>query len=336
MDAAEAARNALECVLDAKKGESLVIFSDEAKKGVGEAFEKGAQELKLQAKLVLLSSEPRVFRKEIPQQLVKFLTAQRPNIYINLLRGLSEETPFRIKLIQMETRDKKTRLGHCPGVTEDMLTKGALALTVNEHLQMQTLAERLIRKLQTAAKVRITNPAGTEISLNVKERPFFTDAKFNWKLMKWLNLPTGEVMVAPVENSLEGKLVCDMAIGGISPIRSPVTIVAKDGKVQNVSSANAGVLRKVRLSLGTDEMASVVGEFAFGVNAKARFVEEFLESEKILGTVHIAFGNNSDMPKGKNNSANHMDFLLAKPTVDIITEDGGSFTILKDGVFRDL
>lgn len=336
MDAAEAARNALECVLDAKKGESLIIFSDEAKKGVGEAFEKGAQELKLQAKLVLLSSEPRVFRKEIPQKLVKFLTEQRPNIYINLLRGISEETPFRIKLIQMETRDKKTRLGHCPGVTEDMLTKGALALTVNEHLQMQTLAERLIRKLQTAVKVRITNPAGTEISLNVKERPFFTDAKFNWKLMKWLNLPTGEVMVAPVEKSLEGKLVCDMAIGGISPIRSPVTVVAKDGKVQNVSSANAGVLRKVRLSLGTDEMASVVGEFAFGVNAKARFVEEFLESEKILGTVHLAFGNNSDMPKGKNNSANHMDFLLAKPTVDIITEDGGSFTVLKDGVFRDL
>lgn len=336
MEASEAARNALECVLDAKKDESVVIFCDETKTSVGAAFEKGAQELKLQAKLVVLSSEPKVFRKEIPQQLMKFLTEQRPSIYINLLRGISEETPFRIKLIQMETRDKKTRLGHCPGVTEDMLTEGALALTVNEHLQMQTLAERLIRKLNTAVKVKITNPAGTDVSLSVKKRPFFTDAKFNWKLMKWLNLPTGEVMVAPVENSLEGKLVCDMAIGGIAPISTPVTITAENGRAQSVSSANPEVLRKVQVSLGTDEMAHVVGEFAFGVNAKARFVDEFLESEKILGTVHIAFGNNSDIPKGKNNSANHMDFLLAKPTVDIIAEDGGSFTVLTDGVFRDL
>jgi aminopeptidase len=201
---------------------------------------------------------------------------------------------------------------------------------------MQTFAEKLIEKLKQAVKVKIRNPAGTDISLSVDRRPFFTDTKLDWERMKWMNLPTGEVIVAPVESSLEGKFVCDMAIGGIGPIHTPVALVAKSGKVQNVSSANAEVLRRVQDSLETDEMANVVGEFAFGVNSKARFVEEFLESEKMLGTVHIAFGNNSDMPEGKNNSKNHMDFMISKPTVKIITEDGTPINVLANGVFQDL
>jgi aminopeptidase len=336
MDASEAARNALECVLEAKKDDSIIIFCDDTKENIGRAFEKGAQKLGLQTKIIALASNPSVFRKEIPQQLMKFLTEQRPSIYINLLRGIREETPFRINLIQMETKDHKTRLGHCPGVTEDMLTKGALALTVNEHRQMQTFAEKLIEKLRQAVKVEIKNPAGTDISLSVERRPFFTDTKVDWEITKWMNLPTGEVIVAPVENSLEGKFVCDMAIGGIGPINTPVTLIAKSGKVHHVTSANAEVLKKVHGSLETDEMASVVGEFAFGVNSKARFVEEFLESEKILGTVHIAFGNNSDMPEGKNNSKNHMDFMISNPTVKIITKDGASINVLAKGVFRDV
>ena len=60
------------------------------------------------------------------------------------------------------------------------------------------------------------------------------------------------------------------------------------------------------------------------------------EAEKILGTVHIAFGNNLDMPGGKNPSINHMDFLISKPTVKIIDEDNSTFDVLVDGTFKHL
>ena len=73
----------------------------------------------------------------------------------------------------------------------------------------------------------------------------------------------------------------------------------KSGKVQNASSQDPNVLKRVQASLDTDAMSSVVGEFAFGINPKARFVEAFLEAEKINGTVHIAFGDNTDFPGGK-------------------------------------
>jgi leucyl aminopeptidase (aminopeptidase T) len=77
-----------------------------------------------------------------------------------------------------------------------------------------------------------------------------------------------------------------------------------------------------------------VGEFAFGINPKARFVDEFLEAEKILGTVHVAFGENMDMPGGKNPSKNHMDMLISKPTVTVTKKDGKTIKILEKGCFQ--
>jgi leucyl aminopeptidase (aminopeptidase T) len=201
---------------------------------------------------------------------------------------------------------------------------------------MQKFANSLIEQLRRASRVEITNPAGTNILMSVERRLFFTDTMIDWNRLSWMNMPTGEVIVAPVENSLEGKLVCDMAIGGIGPIPTAVIVTAKNGKVQKTSSEDERVLKSVEDSLKTDTRANIVGEFALGINPKARFVQEFLEAEKILGTVHIAFGNNSDMPGGKNPSNNHMDFLISKPTVKIINTDNSTFDVLVDGTFKNL
>ncbi len=335
MNASEAAKNALQCVLEAKEDESIVIFCDGVKAEIGEAFKKGAKDLKLRIKLVVLKTSAEVFRTEIPKRLMKYLTTQRPDMYVNILTGTREETPFRIKLIHLETQDHKTRLGHCPGITLDMLTQGALTLTAEEHGEMQSFAEALMEKLKDSVKIEIRNPAGTNLTLSVKNRPFFTDTRIDWKLMKWMNLPTGEVIVAPVENSLEGKLVCDLAIGGIGPVNAPVTMKAREGKVDSVISKDPEVLKRVQNALHVDAMAKVVGEFAFGINPKARFTQEFLEAEKMQGTVHIAFGANTDMPGGENDSANHMDFMISKPTVNAINGDGSVIRVLVDGVFQE-
>ena len=56
MDAWEAARNALKCVLDANEGEGIVIFCDDVKIDVGKAFEKGALALGLQTRLIQLKT----------------------------------------------------------------------------------------------------------------------------------------------------------------------------------------------------------------------------------------------------------------------------------------
>lgn len=329
----EAAKNALENVLDAVAGESIVVACDEEKKGIGQAFADGALALGLWTRLIILETG-KTIRREVPPQLLEVLARQKPDIYINLMRGQREETPFRIRIVKLETRGRRSRLGHCPGVTMDMLTNGALALTSEEHQRMQGFAERLLRALEGTVEIELHTPAGTNLSLSVKDRSFFTDTKLDWKTMKWMNLPTGEVLAAPIENSLSGRLLCDMAVGGIGPLKTPVEIVAKEGKALKVASKNNAVLKGIEETLATDEWSSIVGEFAFGINPKARFVEEFLEAEKIYGTVHIAFGDNLDYPGGRNPSKNHMDFLMSKPSVNITKANGESAVILVNGRFN--
>ena len=332
LEAWEASKNALENVLEASSSERILIVCDEEKAEVGEAFANGALALGLDTRLIILE-KPKEPRTEIPAKLQESLT-QKPDIYINLLRGNREETPFRIKLIKTETQDHKARLGHCPGVTADMLTEGALALTPEEHKSMQSHAERLIHALEKTVTVEIRNPQGTKLTLSAKNRKFITDTKLDRKTMKWINLPTGEVYVAPVEDSLNGKLVCDMAIGGIGKLRKPVVITAEKGKVETVFSEDKEHLRRVKETFQTDDWSDVVGEFALGINPKARFVQEFLEAEKMLGTIHVAFGDNTDMPGGKNPSKNHMDLLISNPTVTVTKETGEKVTILHKGHFQ--
>jgi len=333
MEAWEATRNALECVLEVVPGESIVIICDDEKKEIGKAFADGALVLNLWTRLIVLKTSKEM-RAEIPPNLLEILTRHKSDIFVNLMRDTREETPFRIKIINVETRDHKSRLGHCPGITLSMLTEGALALTLQEHRNMQSFASKLIQALSKAVRIEVTNPAGTNLSLSVEKREVYTDTRMDWESMRWMNLPTGEVIVAPIESSLNGKLVCDMAIGGIGPLKTPLEIHAKNGKAEKITSKDREVLKGVEDTLASDEWSNIVGEFAFGINPKARFTQEFLEAEKMLGTIHIAFGKNVDMPGGKNISKNHIDMLISKPTVNVTMEDNSKITVLKEGHFK--
>jgi len=333
MEPKTAAANALETVLEARSGESILIVTDDVRKDVAQAFAEGALELGLWTRMVVLETSETEFRTTPPPHLVEMINSPlQPDIFINILRGPAQETPFRISIIQLETRKGRSRLGHCPGITMDMLTEGALSLTREQNAEMQKKARNLLALLQNVATVHVKAPAGTDFTLSVKGRTWFSDTYINWKTMKWMNLPTGEVLVGPVETSMQGTLVCDLAVGGIGPLDHAVTVEVKDGRVQSIVSDDTRAVKIIEDAQAIDEMAKHIGEFAIGLNPMARIVKEFLESEKVGDTIHIAFGSNIDYPGVvANNSAFHQDFLVDKPTVTITYEDGRERVIMKDG-----
>jgi aminopeptidase len=328
-----AASNALQVVLEARAGESILIVTDDVQKDIAEAFAQGAIELGLWTRIVVLETKEGEFRKNPPKHIVEMInTRMQPDIFINTLRGPAEETPFRISIIKLETRKGRSRLGHCPGITMDMLTEGALSLTQEEHSQMQEKARGILSLLQDVESVHVTSSKGTDFTLSVKGRTWFSDTFLNWKEMKWMNLPTGEVLVGPVESGMNGTLVCDLAVGGIGPIKSPITLEVKEGRVEKVRGEDKKAVQTVLDTQAIDRMARYVGEFAFGLNPKARIVQEFLESEKVGNAIHVAFGNNMDYPGiVANNSATHQDFLVDKPTVTLTYVNGRTRTVMMNG-----
>jgi aminopeptidase len=323
------AGNALVGVMEASAGERLLVLSDDVRLDVGRCFAYAGVEAGLHTRLLTLRTEKNVARRDLPE-VVREAIASHPDLVVNCLRGPADETPFRIKLVHLETKDKNCRLGHCPGINIDMLTEGALALSMDEHERMSWEADRIIAATEGAEVIRVSSPSGTSLSLSIRGRGFFKDTTIT--KAKWGNLPTGEVTVGPIESSLQGVLVCDAAVGGIGPISKPLTIECRDGRAVSIRGDEKRVVGAVERALTTDEMAGIVGEMAIGLNPKARIAHEFLETEKVWGTAHVAFGRNTDFPTGgKNNSANHMDFLINKPTVEAVFPSGESRRLVSEG-----
>ena len=66
-----------------------------------------------------------------------------------------------------------------------------------------------------------------------------------------------------------------------------------------------------------DENAFNIGELGIGTNPKARVTGAVLEDEKVLGTVHIALGDNTSYVGGHTKSGTHLDGILFQPTVKV-------------------
>jgi hypothetical protein len=321
-------KNALTHIMTAGHGETILILYDDVKEDLGSLFMEASESASLYVTAIKLNTRPNTYRIKVPSMVSTAINTNSPQLVINLLRGPAEETPFRIKLIALETRQRNIRLGHGPGITLDMVTKGALALQPRDYRTMNQLADKIIAQTRNAIGIHLTTPQGTDATFSIKGRRFFKDTVITPEM--WGNLPPGEVTIGPIEDALNGEIVCDVAIGGIGLIDQNLTITCQNGHAVDITGRTE-VVEKVKRAFSRDDMAQVIGELAFGINPKAQISAEFLESEKTYGTAHVAFGRNTDYPTGgKNASTNHMDFLMAYPSITALfpTEE---LEIAKDG-----
>jgi leucyl aminopeptidase (aminopeptidase T) len=76
--------------------------------------------------------------------------------------------------------------------------------------------------------------------------------------------------------------------------------------------------------------AACIAELGIGTNDRASRPDNILEAEKILGTTHIALGDNTTF--GGTNSANfHEDYVFFSPTLILEYEDKTSETLIDNG-----
>jgi leucyl aminopeptidase (aminopeptidase T) len=110
-----------------------------------------------------------------------------------------------------------------------------------------------------------------------------------------------------------------------------VALTVKNGFIEGVSGDEeyAGYLRE-KLSERTGN--ANIAELGIGTNDMARRPDNILESEKILGTIHIALGDNSSFG-GNVSTPFHQDFVFFRPTVMLIQKGGNRTTLMKDGRF---
>ena len=94
----------------------------------------------------------------------------------------------------------------------------------------------------------------------------------------------------------------------------------KEGElVEARCSTNQDFFQQIIL---TDPGASLLGEFAFGMNLGIDiFCKDILYDEKIGGTIHLALGNAYKENGGGNDSAIHWDIVKDMSKAKIILDD---------------
>ncbi len=178
-----------------------------------------------------------------------------------------------------------------------------------------------------AEKVFITAPNGTNLVIGIKGRKMLSDDGDLTRPGSFGNLPAGEVFVAPVEGTTEGIMALEWA--PTSKLESPVTLTIEKGLVKDVKGRDP-YAKKLDAKLNENPLFRNIAELGIGTNDMAKRADNILESEKILGTIHIALGDNSTFG-GKVRTSFHQDFVIFKPTVKALKGDKG-MVILKDGV----
>lgn len=185
--------------------------------------------------------------------------------------------------------------------------------------KIKILTDKILSKFKEGSRVHLIGK-NVDLKFRVHGKKAMSDLDFD-------NFPAGEVFMAPVRESLNGKIKFDYPAIRDGKEVSDIELIFKDGKVIEAKAAkNEDFLKEM---LATDENSGYVGEFGIGCNPKVtKFTKNLLFDEKIGGTIHLALGSAYKQNGGGNDSAIHWDIVKdmkeAKIIVDgkIIQENG--------------
>ncbi len=169
------------------------------------------------------------------------------------------------------------------------------------------------RRFSGSKTIRITADDGTDLTFSVKGRRFLKDdGILDKEDVKnddvGMNIPCGEIFVAPVENSANGTLYYPKTMVHDHGMIYGLMLHFKDGKVVRFT-AKRGRDHLVKFLAENTGEKERIAEFGIGLNSKARYTEgNILIDEKIFRTIHIAIGWNIGF-KGKNQASSHLDFI---------------------------
>lgn len=284
-----------------KPGERVLVVTDAPLRPIGYACHEAARSLGNE--VVLVEMPPRETNGAEPPAEVAWLMAQFDVVLCPTSKSLTHTDSRRA------ASARGVRVATLPGVTEEVMVR---CMNADYH----AIADRTFRicdLMRQTSVVRVTAPAGTDVTLPIAGREAHASSGLFRDKGLWGNLPTGEAYLAPVEGQSNGLVVVDGSMASVGLVDEPIRIVVKDGYATDITGG-ASARRLIQLLEPHGKDARTVAEFGIGTNDKAILTGVILEDEKVMGTIHIAFGDNKSMG-GSVRVASHLDGLITKPSV---------------------
>jgi leucyl aminopeptidase (aminopeptidase T) len=302
IDLAAPIRTVLVDCLGVAADESVLVLTDPEKRSIAEALVKGARDLG--AETVLVEMSERASHGTEPPPPVAAAMLEIDVFIAPTSRSVSHTEARRA------ASEAGVRSATMPEVTEDMLAR----MMSVDYREIRRRSEQIAQLFTEATSVRVTSEEGTDVTFSVEGRSGMADTGDLRARGAFGNLPAGEGFVAPVEGKTTGRIVFDGSIWPVGLLSEPLVVTIDDGYASEISGASADAFKEVISPYGREAFA--VAEVGIGTNDAAHLTGQVLEDEKILGTVHVAFGDNHSFG-GTIRVPSHQDGVVLHPRVEI-------------------
>ena len=298
--------------LAVKQGEDVLVIVDPATREIGEALREAAAEAGADAVLAVM--DERATDGTDPARPIAAAMSACDVFIAPTSRSLSH-TPARKRASEAGARGATL-----PGVTASMLAR-VMAVDFDVMARRSRAVAELLEKAEQA---RVTCPLGTDLRLDLTARSGFPDDGDLTAPGAFGNLPAGEGFIAPLGG--EGTIVASsLAPLGLTP--EPATLTVAGGRI--VAAEGGLGVEYLDLLQAHGELGSNLAELGVGTNDRATLTGNVLEDEKILGTVHVAFGASAGIG-GTVSVPIHLDVVVLDASLkigDTTVLDGGRYVL---------
>ena len=256
-----------------KPSEDVLVIVDPATRAIGERLRDASTAAGADAVLAIM--DERATDGTDPARPVAAAMSACDVFIAPTSRSLSH-TPARKR-----ASDGGARGATLPGITQDTLARVMAADQELLARRSKTVAELL----DGSDEARVTCPRGSDLWLDLTDRRGVADDGDLTAAGAFGNLPAGEGFIAPLGG--EGTIVASsLAPLGISA--EPARLTVEGGRIVAGESGLGPAYLELLRAHG--ELGRNLAELGVGTNDRATLTGSVLEDEKILGTVHVAFG----------------------------------------------
>ncbi len=310
-DLERAVKAVIEDCLAVKEGEDVVVVCNPATESLAERLRAGAESVGAEAVLTMMAERKQ--HGQEPPGSVAAAMLEADVLLVPTVQSLSHTAA------RKAATDAGARAATLPGATEEMLAR---VMSANME-ELRRRGSELADLLTAGSEAHITSAEGSDLTLNIEGREGIPDSGQLSQPGAFGNLPCGEGFISPHHDSGSGKLVVDGVIASIGIPEKPVELTIEDGALIDPTGEMGEELLRQLTAAGPD--GTRVAELGIGTNEKAILTGEMLEDEKLLGTVHVAFGASAGIG-GEIQVPVHLDCVVMKPT---LTVDGRE--VIRDG-----
>lgn len=199
--------------------------------------------------------------------------------------------------------------------TESMLLRGGIDYDFRSN---RPFCFEVARRLSEAKTARLTTPNGTDLTMDLTDRPGNPHSGVVYGPGEFTTVPNIEASVSPIEGSSRGMIVGDASIPyyEIGLLTEPVRMEVADGSVTSITGGHQAIQIANMMAKQNDPNVYNIAQLSFGLNPACRMQGIMLEDEGVYGTSHIGIGT-STLLGGEVKAPMHYDIIMWNPTLEL-------------------